>query len=166
MNLSPCTYIDPPGRLIHDENTRCGCKPFSEHDLLLISAGKIAHHLPRMRRLDSELIDILSSQGILRFEVDKWSLCYVVAPGYPDVLAHRHRTDQTLALAILRHISDAQLHCVCWTVDLHFATIHLYRSRLRRHHAENRLGQLGSPGSDQSSQSNNFTSIQFQTGIA
>src|SRR5262245_12209799 len=107
MDLRTSADIYSASRLVYDQNAWLRGKPFGHDNLLLISAGKVAHDFPNIRCLNSQPRDVIFCKCLLRLEIQKWSAGKLFQPSDGDILTDIHCRNQTLPAAILRHISNS-----------------------------------------------------------
>src|ERR1700756_2867541 len=118
-----------------------------------------------MRRSDPQGFDILAGQTIFGLKVEKRPTQQLPESGEPDVLANGHGCYQALALPILRYVGNTQRHRVFRAMNSHLSIVDLYCAGFRRSHAENSLGQLRTPGANQTSQPDDFAFANLNAGV-
>ena len=103
--------IDADGRLLKNEQPDMRLHPASDHDLLLISAGKRRRRLLDARRLDGKALRRRVGIAQLACAGDEFEHTFAARRRvHVDVLAHGHIRGYALFGAAARHEADAVRH--------------------------------------------------------
>ncbi len=109
VDLGLGANIDAARRLVHDEDARRGFEPLTQHDLLLVAAGELPHHLRRAARPHAELLDRVGGAAGSVPTLMKMPFVTLCSEAMGVVLRDGHRAHEALEAAVLRHIGDAQV---------------------------------------------------------
>ena len=105
--------VDAAARLIEQNDFRLGRQHLADHDLLLVTPGKRTDCRFAAVRLDVHILDRLIDNLLFALARCEQTLGHFGDAGERQILADRHRLDETVALAIFRHQHKALLDTLC-----------------------------------------------------
>src|SRR5579875_811832 len=100
--------IDAAGHVVEEEDARIREQPAPHQDLLLVAAGEVADGMAQPGRAHLELLHHLAGDGALLRGADDAQGGDAAEDRERQVVAHRHRQQQPLGLAVFGHKRDAE----------------------------------------------------------
>src|SRR6476646_3865160 len=160
VNLGFRPDVHAARRLVENENLRLRGEPPREDDLLLIAARQTRDNHIDARRTHTQAVEILLRDLTLLRAIDPAEARESLENGERRVSQTALRLNEPLSFAVFGDEADTQLDGLTRRSHDHVTTANTNASTRRRFDAEQRGGNVGTSGADESSESHDFARVQ------
>src|SRR3712207_3377118 len=160
------SHVDAAGGLVQYEHLRIHAQPAGQKDFLLVAAGELPDRLVWARGLDAEVRYEPVDQLVLGLLGHQPRAREPRQGRGDDVLLHREIRDNALQLAVLGQKGDPRLYRRVGRASLDILPLDPDRSGVEGLGTENRLGRLGSAGTEEAGESRHFAGTDVEGYLA
>src|SRR5918995_5657313 len=158
--------VDTAGRLVQYEHFGVHAHPAGQKNLLLVAAGELPDRLVWTRSLDTEALHEFLDQLVLRLLRNQPCPCQPRQSRSDNVLLHREIRNNAFQFAVLGQEGDSGLYRRAGRARLDVLPLYPDGPGIHRFGAEDRLGRLGSAGTEEAGESHNFARMDVEGNLA
>src|ERR687890_912580 len=160
------SHVDTAGRLVQYEHLGVHAQPAGQQDLLLVAAGELPDRLVWARSLDTEALHEFLDQLVLCLLRNQPRPCQPRQGRSDDVLPHREIGNNTLQFAVLGQEGDSGLYRRAGRSRLDVRSLNPHGPGVERFGPEDRLGGLGSAGTEEAGEPDDFARMDVEGDLA